>query len=167
MAVFAAGARVAHREIVSEQIDVLQYLRAVADEVAFAKRLGDFTVFDEIRLDHAKHKVAACCVHAAAAKFGNVHAVLGCAHNVVWVFGSVGDKCVGHSNHWQVGVTLTPTISALTTILFSCTQKVPHVVGEDSVFDQYVALRRVTFIVDANCAPLAAHGSVVNQCDER
>ena len=92
--------------------------------------------------------------------------MLGCAHNVVWLFGSIGDKRVGHTNHWQVGITLAPTITTLTTILFSCTQKVPHVVGEDSVFDQYVALRRVTFVVDANRAPLTAHRSIVDQRNE-
>src|SRR4051794_7750691 len=46
LAVLAAGARVAHGEVVAEQVDVAQHLRTVADQVAVAQRLGDLTVLD-------------------------------------------------------------------------------------------------------------------------
>ena len=36
LAVLAARARVAHREVVAEHVDVAQHLRAVADQVALA-----------------------------------------------------------------------------------------------------------------------------------
>ena len=46
-------------------------------------------------------------------------------------------------------------------------QAVPHVVHEDAVLDEHVALRRTTFVVDGEAAPLAAHRAVVDERHER
>ena len=56
----------------------LQHLRAVADEVALAERLGDLAVLDEVGLGHAEHEVAGGGVDLAAAEVGHVHAVRRC-----------------------------------------------------------------------------------------
>ena len=45
--------------------------------------------------------------------------------------------------------------------------EVPHVVGEDAVLDEHVALRRRAFVVDRVRAPLARVRAVVDQRDER
>ena len=58
-------------------VDVAQHLRAVADQVALAQRLGDLAVLDQVGLGHAEHEVAGGGVHLAAAELGDVDAVLG------------------------------------------------------------------------------------------
>ena len=54
-----------------------EHLRAVADEVALADRVGDLAVLDQVGLGHAEHEVAGGGVDLAAAELGHVHAVLG------------------------------------------------------------------------------------------
>ena len=142
-------------------------MRTIANEISLAQRLGDFTIFNEVRLCHAKHKVAACSVHTSTAEFGNVHAVLCCFHNVVGFRCAVDDKCVGHSHHREVHVTLASAVAALSMIFFSCAEVVPHVIGEHAIFDECVFLAVMTFVVNTNCAPFSAHGAVVNESNER
>ena len=167
LAVLAARARVAHREVVAQQVDVAQHLRTVADQVAFAQRLGDLTVLDQVGLGHAEHEVAGGRVDAAAAELGDVHAVIGAADDVVGILGAVEHVGVGHPHHRQVHVALSPAVAGLLAALLAGPQVVPHVVGEHTVLDEHVVLARVAFVVDADRAPLAAHRAVVDQRDER
>src|SRR6478735_9618002 len=112
LAILAARARVAHGEVIAEQVDVAQHLRAVADQVAVAQRLGDLPVLDEVRLSHAEHKVTGRGVHAAAAEVGDVHAVVGTAHDVGGILRAVEHVGVGHPHHRQVHVALPPPVAA-------------------------------------------------------
>ena len=167
LAVLAARARTAHGEVVGDGVDVAQRLRAVADEVGLAQRLGDLAVLDEVRLGHAEHEVAARRVDLPAAEAGDVHAVLGRADDVVGVAGAVGDERVRHPHHRQVHVALAPAVAARRPALLARPEVVPHVVGEDAVLDEHVALRRVALVVDRERAPLAGHRAVVDDGDER
>ena len=50
------------------RVDQREHLRAVADEVALAQRLGDLAVLDEVGLGHAEHEVAGGRVDLTAAE---------------------------------------------------------------------------------------------------
>ena len=78
-------------------VDVAQHLRAVADQVALAQRLGDLAVLDQVRLGHAEHEVAGGGVDLPTAELGDVHAVLGRADDVVRVVGAVESRTCSSS----------------------------------------------------------------------
>ena len=77
------------------------------------------------------------------------------------------EERVGHPHHREVLVALAPAVARAGPALLAGPQEVPHVVGEDAVLDQDVALRRAALVVDAEGAPLVAHGAVVDERDER
>ena len=64
-------------------------------------------------------------------------------------------------------VALATSISALQMIFFASAQVVPHVVGENAIFNESVFLAVMTFVINANGTPFAAHGAVINKRDER
>ena len=103
----------AHGEVVAEQVDVLQHLRAVADEVALADRVGELAVLDQVGLGHAEHEVAGGGVDLAAAELGDVDAVVGGPDDLVGIVGAVQHEGVGHPHHRQVLVALPAAVARL------------------------------------------------------
>ena len=167
MTIFSAGARVTHSEVVAETIDITQNLRTITNEISFAQRLGDLTIFNEVGLGHSKDKVSSRSIDTAATKVSNIDTV-GCVlNNVGRVFFTIQNIGIGHTHHWQVFVRLTTTVTTLRTTFITCSQVVPHVVSENSIFDQHVVLRWVAFIVNGNRTPLMCHRAIINQCHER
>ena len=65
---------------------------------------------------------------------------------------------------WYVSRRPLPLLGAA---LLPRAEEVPHVVGEDTLVDQHVALRRRALVVDGERAPLARVRAVVDQRDER
>ena len=64
-------------------------------------------------------------------------------------------------------VRLAPSVPAAGAPLLPSADEIPHVVGEDTVLDQHVALRRRAFVVDRVRAPFARVRAVIDQGDER
>ena len=167
MTIFSAGARVTHSEVVAETIDITQNLRTITNEISFAQRLGDLTIFNEVGLGHSKDKVSSRSIDTAATKVSNIDTV-GCVlNNVGRVFLTIQNIRIRHTHHGQVFVRLTTTVSTLRTTLVASTQVVPHVVSENSIFDQHVVLRRMAFVINGDRSPFMRHRAVVDQCHER
>ena len=144
-----------------------KHVGTVPDEVALAERIGELAVLDHVRLVHAEHEVAGRGVHLATAEVRHVHPVIGLADDLVRVVGAVQHERVGHAHHREVVVALAAAVARRVAALLASAQEVPHVVGEDPVLDQDVALRGMALVVDADRAPLAAHGAVVDERDQR
>ena len=140
---------------------------AVADEVALPDRLGDLAVLDEVRLGHAEDEVAGGGVDLPAAQRRHVHAVVGRGHDAARVALATHQVGVGHPHHRQVLVALAPTVAGPRASLLAGPQVVPHVVGEDAVLDEDVALGGRALVVDGVAAPLLGHGPVVDERDQR
>ena len=153
----------AHREVVADRIYVHQHLGAVADQVAFAQRLGDLAVLDEVGLGHAEHEVAGRRVHLPAAELGHIHAGGGVGDDVVGVNVAVRDEGVRHADHRQVRVTLATAVARRRAPVVPAPQPVPHVVAQHAVRDQHVALRGMALVVDSQRAPLGTHRAVIHQ----
>ena len=124
-------------------------------------------VLDEVRLGHAEHEVAGGGVHLAAAEVGHVHAVGGAGDDVVGLVGTGQHVGVGHPHHRQVLVALPAAVARAGPALLARAQEVVHVVGEDAVLDEHVALGQRALVVDREGAPLLGHGAVVDQRDAR
>src|SRR5690606_10858784 len=112
-----------------------------------------------------EHEVARGGVHLPAAEVGHVHALGGGGDDVVGVVGAGQHVGVGHPHHRQVLVALAATVAGAGPALLAGAQEVPHVVGEDAVLDEDVALGHRALVVHGDGAPLLGHGAVVHQGD--
>ncbi len=74
---------------------------------------------------------------------------------------------VGHAHHRQALVGLAPAVARAGPTFLAGAQEVVHVVAEDAVFDEDVALGRAALVVDGEAAPLLGHGPVVDEGDQR
>ncbi len=84
LAFFPAGADAfIEAQIVAHHRDILQRLRAIADERCIFDRRSDFAVFDEVGFAGGEDKLAIGDVHLAAAKVHRVKAAFDGAQNVL------------------------------------------------------------------------------------
>ena len=93
----------------------------------------------------------------------HIHAPRRVSDDVGRIDVTVGDECVGHPDHRQMRVALTPTIARRHPAFIAAAQPIPHVVGEDAVADQLVALGGMALVVNGQRAPLGSHRAVIDQ----
>ena len=151
----------------AEPVDASEHLRAVADQVALTDRVGDLAVFDQVGLGHAENEIAGGGVDLPSAELRHVHTGVGVGDDRLGVVVTGGDVGVGHPHHREVLVALAAAVSRGQTTLLAGPELVPHVVGEHTVLNQDVVAGRTALVVDGEVAPLAGHGAVVDERDQR
>ena len=102
-----------------------------------------------------------------AAELRHIDAVLRLRHDLVRVFLAGEQESVGHADHREVLVALASAVARRCPTLFARTEVVPHVVGQNSVPDQHVALGGPAFVVDHEAAPVGPERAVVDERDSR
>ena len=70
-------------QIVAHHADVLERLRAVADQRGVAHRAGQLAIFDQIAFGGREDEIAAGDIHLAAAEIGAVQALRHRAHDIL------------------------------------------------------------------------------------
>src|SRR5579859_656818 len=163
LAVLTAGAdAVVELQVVADHGDLMQRVRAAADQGGTLDRGADPAVLDQVGLGCGEHELAVGDVNLAAAEIDGVEAALHRLDDLVRRMVAAQHQRVGHARHRMMGIALAPAVAGRRHAHQAGIQAVLHVSDQNAVLDQRGAARRRALVVDRERAAPVRDGAVVD-----